>query len=517
MDELIARATSILQAMWRRRWVGLMVAWLVGCVGAVMLWRTPDRFEATARVYVDTKTVLKPLMRDLTVEPDVDQTLLMLSRTLITRPNVEQLYNNLGLNKSEVSAVEREQHIDRLMRDIKLASVGRDNIFSFSYRDADPVLARQLVEKMVSLFVESDLGSKRRDVDTARDFIDQQIKSYEGRLAEAESKVKDFKLRNLGVSDSAGRDYFARITALTDELNKLNLDLRASEQSRDALRRELSGESARLVPDAPPPMENIHTPEIDARIEAQRRQLDEQLRRFTELHPDVVSTRRLIARLEEQRAAEIEAKRKAEAARPPRAAPEHGPAVQQTRLALAEAEAGVAALKVRVADTQGRLAQLRAYAARAPQVEAELAQLNRDYDVIRRNYEALVGQREKALMSEEVDGTRLARFRVIEPPRTSPTPVFPNRLAIAPALLLLAIVAGFGASFLHTQLLPTVDSASDLRLLTGKQVLGSVSILADAGATRQARVRNVGFAGGLGALCIVYAAWMIVLAMPKHI
>lgn len=517
MEELIARVTVILQAMWRRRWVGLVVAWLVGTMGAVMLWRTPDRFEATARVYVDTKTVLKPLMRDLTVEPDVDQMLLMLSRTLINRPNVEQLFNNLGLNKPEYSAHEREMQIDRLMRDIKLASVGRDNIFTFSYRDPDPVLARQLVEKLVSLFVESDLGSKRRDVDTARDFIDQQIKSYEARLADAESKVKDFKLRNLGVSDSAGRDYFARITALTDELNKLNLDLRAAEQSRDALRRELSGESARLVPEAPPPIESIQTPEIDARIEAQRRQLDEQLRRFTELHPDVIATRRMIARLEEQRAAEVEAKRKAAAARPPKAPDTSSAAAQQTRLALAESEASVAALKVRVADTQGRLTQLRSTAARAPQVEAELAQLNRDYDVVRRNYEALVAQREKALMSEEVDGTRLARFRVIEPPRTSPAPVFPNRLAIAPALLVVALLAGFGASFLHTQLMPTVDSTRELQVLTGKQVLGSVSILADDRTTRNARIGNVGFAGGIGALCVVYVAWMVLLAMPKQV
>ena len=77
--------------MWRRRWIGIAVAWLVAIVGAAGLAWLRDRYEASARVYVDTKTVLRPLMRDLAVEPDLDQTVGLLARTLITRPNVELL------------------------------------------------------------------------------------------------------------------------------------------------------------------------------------------------------------------------------------------------------------------------------------------------------------------------------------------------------------------------------------------------------------------------------------------
>src|SRR5690606_17294972 len=98
------------------------------------------------------------------------------------------------------------------------------------------------------------------------------------------------------------------------------------------------------------------------------------------------------------------------------------------KIALAEAESNVAALRGRVSDLAGQLGSLRASANRVPQVEAELAQLNRDYDVIRKNYEQLVSRREAALISRNVDSSqRLAEFRVIEPPRTSPRPVFPNR------------------------------------------------------------------------------------------
>ena len=128
MNELIAQVTAALRSMWRRRWVGLLVAWIVGVVGIVGLLRVPDRYEATARVFVDTKSVLKPLMRDLAVEPDIDQTINMLARTMITRPNIELLIGKSLLALGPMSPLEREHTIDSLLRDIKLSEIGRAHV-----------------------------------------------------------------------------------------------------------------------------------------------------------------------------------------------------------------------------------------------------------------------------------------------------------------------------------------------------------------------------------------------------
>jgi uncharacterized protein involved in exopolysaccharide biosynthesis len=73
MDELLQQVRSSARGMWRWRWIGLGVTWVVALVGAVVLWRMPDRYEATARIYVDTQTVLKPLMAGLAVQPDINQ------------------------------------------------------------------------------------------------------------------------------------------------------------------------------------------------------------------------------------------------------------------------------------------------------------------------------------------------------------------------------------------------------------------------------------------------------------
>jgi polysaccharide chain length determinant protein (PEP-CTERM system associated) len=508
MTELIAEISAGLRSMWRHRWTGLLVAWLVGVLGIAVLLRVPDKFEATARVFVDTKSVLKPLMRDLAVEPDIDQTINMLARTIITRPNIELLIGKDRLAMAPMSPALREQTIEMLLREIKLSGSGRDNVFSFSYRDTDAVRARRVVEKLVALFVESDLGAKARDTESAREFIDQQIKTYEARLAESERRLKDFKVRNIGIADSSGKDYFSRMTALSEELGKINVELRAAEQSRDALKRELSGETVSLIPEVPVVAEPVAAPELDARIDSQRRQLDELLRRYTDLHPDVVATRRLITRLEEQRQQDLDAKRRVAHNRAPAPVAQSNPAAQQIKLALAESEATVAALRVRASDLQGRVNQLRASATRVPQVEAEMAQLNRDYDIIRRNYETMVGRREKASLSEDVEATRLASFRVIDPPRSSPLPIFPNRLSLAPLVLLVALAAGAAASLLAAQLMPTFASAASLRSITQRPVLGSVSMLVTNELMWRNRRQAFAFCVAALGLVMVYGGWI---------
>jgi polysaccharide chain length determinant protein (PEP-CTERM system associated) len=517
MELLIAQILEVGRAMWKRRWLGILVAWLAAVLGVIGLGTIHDRFEATARVYVDTKSVLRPLMRDLAVEPDLDQTVGLLARTLITRPNVELLLDKSFPGARKAAPEEREQMVEGLMRGIKIASSGRDNVFNFSFRGTNPETARLVVENLVSLFLASDTGNKQRDAESARDFIDEQIKNYEARLAEAENRLKDFKLRNLGVTDTSGKDYFARMTALTEEMGKLSVELRAAEQSRDALRRELGGETETLVPETPTAGTGPLTSEYDARLEAQRKQLDELLRRYTDQHPDVIATKRLIASLEADRDREMEARRKAAANKPAAAAPSANNAQQQIRLALAQAEAEVASLRVRAGDMQARLAQLRASATRVPQIEAEMAQLNRDYEVIKGAYQTMVSRREKAALSEDVDATRSAQFQIIDPPRTAPQPVFPNRPALSALVVFLALVAGAVASFLAARLWPTFDSARVLGEATRRQVLGTVSMVMNAGTMRRARAEKVGFATALGSLVIASGVWMAWISMQQPV
>ncbi|MEO8187772.1 MAG: hypothetical protein ABI580_10465, partial [Burkholderiaceae bacterium] len=217
---------------------------------------------------------------------------------------------------------------------------------------------------------------------------------------------------------------------------------------------------------------------------------------------------RLIAQLEEQRKQEVEARRKVVAQSPPRLSASTNPVFQQIKISLAEAEANVASLRARAAEADARVAQLRAEAGKAPEIEAELTQLNRDYEVLRKNYELLASRRESASLSGDVDSAGLAEFRIIDPPRIAPNPVFPNRFVLIPLVLLAALAAGLAASFAMARAFPTFHAVAALRKFTQRPVLGAVSMLETAHLAWRRRLAHTAFAGGFATLIFAYGAWV---------
>jgi hypothetical protein len=213
----------------------------------------------------------------------------------------------------------------------------------------------------------------------------------------------------------------------------------------------------------------------------------------------------LIAELEEQRTTELAARRKAALDNAGRGKPiDHNPVFQQLRINLADAEAQVAAARAKLNGLEANYATLKAQAKRVPQIEAEHAQLNRDYEVQKKTYETLLARRESATMGIGVQDTSGARFRIIDPPRVSPQPVAPNRLALLGAALLVALGAGVVASFVASQAAPTFHDARSLREGTLKPVLGLVSMLPNPMISKARRRRAWMFAGGVGGLFAVF-------------
>ena len=316
MEDILRQVLVILRATWKHRRLGMLVAWVVGAIAAGVILRIPDRYEASARIFVDTQSILKPLMSGLAVQPNIEQQVMMLSRTLISRPNVEKLVRMADLDLNIKGKAEQDALVDGLMKTLSIQSVGRDNLYSLSYRDTDPGKAQRVVQALVSIFVESSLGDKRQDSDSARKFIEEQIRNYEKKLQDAEGRLKDFKLRNIELQASEGRSSVDQLSALSNELNGSRLALREAENSRDAMRRQIIGEEPVLLPESSGTDSSVSLPEIDGRIDSQKRNLDNLLQRYTEQHPDVVGARRLIKDLEDQKRQELIARKKFAAANP---------------------------------------------------------------------------------------------------------------------------------------------------------------------------------------------------------
>ena len=513
MDEILRQASTILRGMWKHRWLGLVVAWVVAALSTVVVFRIPDRYEASARIFVDTQSILKPLMSGLAIEPNLDQQIMILSRTLISRPNVEKLIRMADLDLNIKTKAGQEELIDDLMKALTIKSTSRDNLYTLAYSDPEPERAKRVVQSLVSIFVESSLGDKRKDTDTAKKFIDDQILVYQKKLEEAENRLKEFKLKHISAQTSEGKDYFGRIGEVSALLERSRLELREAENSRDALKRQIVGEEPNLLPDAPELTSGVSVPEIDGRIDVLKRNLDGLLQRYTDRHPDVVGTRRMIQELEEQKRAEIAARKKVAVSSPASVA-NTNPVYQQLKVSLAENEATVASLRVRVAEYQSRYDQLKDSMKMIPQIEAELAQLNRDYDINKKNYEGLVARRESATISGEMDASAAGvDFRLIDPPRVSPKPVYPNRLLLLPLTLLLALGAGFFVPFAASQIRPVFFDARALRDVTGLPLLGIVSSKVTASDVAKEKKRLRQFIAGVVLFVCVYGVGIALLAL----
>jgi polysaccharide chain length determinant protein (PEP-CTERM system associated) len=520
MEELLGQIVSVSKGMWRHRWPALAVSWFIAVVGLVVVLVVPDKYEASARIFVDTQSILKPLMSGLAVQPNVEQQVTMLSRTLISRPNVEKLIRMADLDLGSTSNAAKEKLIEELTGGLRIANAGRDNLYTLSYRDKSPDRAKRVVQSLVSIFVESSLGATRKDSDTARKFIEEQIKTYVAKLEEAEGRLKEFRLKNLELQSGDGKDMASKVAEVTAQVNQARLELREAEKARDSAKRQLEAEKSQTANVTTRSILqesaiNVSTPEIDGRIAALKQNLDGLLQRYTERHPDVVSTRRLIKDLEEQKKKEVAELRKVAMANPTAStSPGQSLVSQEIGRMLASSEVQVAMLSARVAEYEGRLARARELLKTAPQIEAEYAQLNRDYGINKKNYEDLVARRESASMSGDLEGASgVVDFRLIDPPRASQKPVAPNRLLLLPIALIAALGAGLGLAFVLSQLRSVFFDARAVRNTIGLPILGVVTlVLSDSAKARERRdLKKFGLASS--ALLGMFIAAVVVLTV----
>jgi protein tyrosine kinase modulator len=508
MEELTTQLLVYLKGVWKYRWVAVSAAWIVAITGWVVVYKMPDDYQASARIYVDTQNVLKPLMAGMTISPDLQQQVSIMSRTLISRPNVERVVRMVDLDIKVKDVKEQERLVKDLMEKIKLATTGRDNLFTIHYNNQNPKLAKDIVQSLLTIFVEGGLGDKKQDSSSAIRFIDEQIKSYEEKLITGENNLKAFKQKNIGMMPQQGSDYYSQLSRAEEDLNKTRLDLREAEQARDAIKRQISGDEPVLLVDQDESASSVVNVELDSRIDGLNKNLDTLRLNYTELHPDIISTKRLIAQLEERK--KEEAKLVKPSGDPGK---NYSPMLQQLNVALAEAEADVASMNARVEEYTSRYNRLKSLSNAVPQVEAELAQLNRDYQVNRSNYEKLLERRESAKISGELgSATDLMSFRIIDPPTVPDIPAGPDRSKFYSMVFLGAMLAGIGIAFVISQIRPTFHSQVSLREITGRPILGSIPMIWTSQEKIKRRKRLYAFALSLLSLLGLYGALMVKMA-----
>ena len=485
LSDALSKLGNQVYSVWRQRWIMLFVLCLICIIGWYVVYTFPEKYEANARVIVDTQTLLKPLLKGIAVDSDYTQQFaLMAERTLLTRPNLERLISSTRLSESAQTERQTDRLIRSLSKNIRVEGVTRrhrrgeqSSIYTLSYRNEDAELSYDVVRSLLSIFIDSSLDQNQREGVIAREFLDKQIVEYEEKLVVAEKSLMKFKRANVGMMPTQAGDYFQRYSVASDNLKQAILQLNEAEQKRNQLSQQIQDfDSFELFTPGGVNSDSQLLDPLAVRIRALQIQLDQLLLQYTERHPNVITARSTLKNLARQRAEMLsnpESKKDLNM---------QNPVYQELTLNLGGAEAEVAGLLVRVEKYEQEVNELNRLIDTIPQVEAELSQLNRDYDINQKNYDELVARRKSAKISKDAEAdSDQVLYQVIDPPRVPLTPLGPNRAILHAGVFAAASILAILLSWLISQLKSNFVSVRNLREEIDFPVLGSVSTVYSGG------------------------------------
>lgn len=481
MQDQLSEVLFYVKGTLKYKWAIIIVAWLVCITGWVTIATMPDKYETTAIVSVDSRTMLKPLLRGIAIQSSTRGIIEVMRELMFTRPKLEQVAQFADLDIDSKDELQKLALLDKLKMGINIKG-GKNDLFSISYEGDDPHEAQNVVHAVLTVFSEQAQERGIGDTSSAQQFIEEQIREYEVRLKNSEKARENFKRLNSGLLPGEEGGQLSTLSNINQQLQVASMSLSElssrervlNSQIDEAL--EMGGEDEWGFGDIG---SQVGTPE-DAEIEALTARMNELLIKYTANHPDVLSIKTTIHDLQKS-------KRERLANMPD--SPDvmnsiSNPYVQTLKMTLNQIQAEKASIRSRIYVLKTRVKNIQQNMDSRLHIETEMQNLDRDYSVIKANYMELVQRREQASMTQKAGRSQgVLKFKIIETPTVPLGPTAPNRELLNSMVALFGIVAGIAIAFLIYFIRPTFMSTQQVKAVTGLPVLGSVSMQTKTGAT----------------------------------
>lgn len=512
MKPLLTKLVALLAGSWRYRWQGLALAWVICLGGWMAVWSMPDRYAVEAKIYIDTDTVLGPLMRGLTVPSDQAQQVAIMLKSMTTRPNLEQIIHLVKPGAAKMTPAQMETAVAELNANIQMSAQGVRNLFAIGYIDNNSAYAEAVTQSLLSILVDSNVGDKRKDIQGARTFIDAKIAEYEVQLREAEARRANFKAANLDALTAGGGA--GGIDGANNELVIAKNELGAAEVTVNALKAQLAGVPPTIASDQLPSLGDKAPGGGGAtdplvRLRQAEQALIDLRTSYTDDYPEVINLKHLITELQKQVTARESNK---QVATPANSVGVPNPVYTDLRGKIANAAVALAVLQRRVSVAQAKLENAKRNAVQMMAISNKYNDLDRDYNILAANYAELVKGREAARMSQSMsDQQQSISFRIIEPPKRTEFPVSPPRKILNTMVLLAGLGAGAGLALLLSILAGRFTTSDELADYFSLPLLGVVTVGPNAAAQRKERLAMTLVASGFVTLVALYGGVMLIL------
>ena len=503
MQEQLSEVLFYVKGTLKYKWLIIVVAWLISSAGWVFVSKMPDMFQSKAVVNVDSSTMLRPLLRRMTVQADTRGLIHVMRKLMFTRPKLERVAELGGLELGSKNEAEKQSLLEKLKKGIKISG-GKDDLFSISYDGANPQGAQNIVYAVLTVFSEQTQQRGISDTGNAQQFIDEQIREYEVRLRNAEKARENFMRVNSGLLPDQGGGKISQLDDINQQLDIAKMTLNEVSSREHVLRRQideaLEGGMEWGMDDV---MTGGHSsaPE-DAQIGVLQERMNELLIQYTGNHPEVVSIKSQINDLLKSKQERLA--NKSEELDIMSSGAMANPYIQSLKVALNNIEIEKASIVSRIDLLSSRIADIKKGMDSRLRIETEMQNLDRDYSVIKGNFMNLIESRETAAMTAKADRSQgVLKFKIVDAPTAPLEPTGPNRKLFNSAFLIAGIVIGCALAFLTYFIRPTFMSTRQLRTVTGLPVLGSVAVQIEEG-DRSNKRYNIVYGSLLVSLLLVY-------------
>ena len=508
MQEQLFEILYYLKGALKYKWTALIIACVLAVSGWTYVLMMPDKYTSVAKVHVETRTMLQPLLSGMAIESDVRGLLRVMQQLMFTKGNLEQITKLSDLDKAVRTPTEQEMLIDELKKNIHITG-GTEDMFTIQYEANSPDMAKNVVQAVLTVFSEQTQLSTHGNSDSAQRFIDEQIQEYEMRLRNGEKARENFKRANLGLLPGQGGDQIGKIQAMSKELEDAKLGLNEANSRKQKLTEQLE-EALTSDEDNDEWKSSTEVASVgdDAQISGLKQRKNELLIKFTDNHPEVSHINKTIKELQIRNA--VKQAKVVDAGGLDNAVLTN-PYVQSIKVAINEIDANIASINSRIDIFQQRLLKEQDELNSRLSIETEIENLNRDYAQIKNNYDRLLSSRETAVMSEKVDNQAEAlKFKIADAPNTPLQASSPKRKLLYSGVLAISIIISSALALLLYLIRPTFMSISQLRKLTGLPILGSISMKYRP--DELIKYRNEMFKYGIGvvSLLVIYLGFMTV-------
>lgn len=506
-----------------RRWAvaGILVFGAVLAGSVVVALLLPRVYESTGKLLTEAPQVSGEVVRSTMPSGNAEQRIQAISQRIMTRENLLRIVADHQVFDSGDGTAIKDSDVVNAMRNSIVVKVhtgnvsqwerpGNNIVFDVSFQHGKPEKALEVTNALVQLFLEGSTRDRVKQASQTNEFLTQEAERVRAQLEDFERRIAAYKrAQGGGASDQAVA--LSNIQSLESDLRAVEREHRLALDELRTLEVELAGARSGVM--LPGTVTSPSTTATEQELDRAKSELARLRGIYTDDHPDVRAQRRQIEMLERAMRSDVNV-----------STPAREAAVAQMQLMISRLEARVATARARadlLADQQrnlrGSIGQLRAQVSRSPQIERDLAALQRDQDAARTQYEDLRSKQMSAQVVENLEGGRQGeRFTLLEPALMPEYPVKPSRRKIVAQGFLMALAAGFGVMGLLEFLFARVRGINAVTALTGQRpmvVIPYIETRSDVAQSWTPHKRAIGIALGLGALGL---AAVHVLVTPLH-